>query len=244
MFAMMAFKLLYEIALSGLRPAPVLYRYIPYFTPSRCARTTTVALITGTKHDLDGRDYKGADTVGELEELYLSMRGSLSRMVARIVPPDEVEDIVQETYIRLRRVVVAQEIRHPRSYLYQTARNLALDSIKRADNALSVEWDHDANYSASRSDSVINEIESTANFERFCDSVQNLPMQARRVFVLKKVYGFTQREIATELGISESTVEKHVALGFRRCSRYMGDIEFSGVPSWAGAVTRGSLATA
>ena len=55
-----------------------------------------MALITGTKHDLDGRDYKGADTVGELEELYLSMRGSLSRMVARIVPADEVEDIVQE----------------------------------------------------------------------------------------------------------------------------------------------------
>ena len=141
-------------------------------------------------------------------------------------------------------VVVAHEIRHPRSYLYQTARNLALDSIKKADNALGVEWKDDADYAANFSDSVINRIESTANFERFCESVQHLPPQARRVFVLKKVYGFTQREIATELGISESTVEKHVSLGFRRCAKHMSDIEFSGPPAWAGARARNSVAAA
>jgi RNA polymerase sigma-70 factor (ECF subfamily) len=181
--------------------------------------------------------------MGDLEELYLSMRHGLRRVVSRIVPPDEVEDIVQETYIRLRRAVVAQEIRHPRSYLYRMARNLALDSIKKADNALGVEWNDDANYAADISDSVINKIESTANFERFCESVEHLPAQARKVFVLKKVYGFTQREIASELGISESTVEKHVALGSRRCSRYMGDVEFSGPPAWAGVANRSCAAT-
>ena len=182
--------------------------------------------------------------MGELEELYLSIRGGLARMVARIVPAHEVEDIVQETYIRLRRAVVAQEIRHPRSYLYRTARNLALDSLKKADNALAVEWSDDASYATNSSDSVVNRIESTANFERFCESVQHLPAQARRVFVLKKVYGFTQREIATALGISESTVEKHVALGSRRCSRYMGDMEFSGPSAWAGIYAQNSVTAA
>lgn len=161
--------------------------------------------------------------MSKLEELYLSMRPGIRRMVSRIVPPDDVEDIVQETYIRVCRVIVAHEIRHPRSYLYQTARNLAFDSIKRADNALGVSWTEDADYSATNSNTVIDTIESTANFERFCESVEQLPPQARRVFVLKKVYGFTQREIAAELSISESTVEKHVALGSRRCSENMSN---------------------
>ena len=50
-----------------------------------------------------------------------------------------------------------------------------------------------------------------------------LPVQARRVFVLKKVYGYSQREIADELGLAQSTVEKHVALAVRRCAEYMSE---------------------
>lgn len=159
--------------------------------------------------------------MGPLEELYLSMRSGIARMVSAIVPPDEVEDIVQETYIRLRRAVVSQEIQHPRSYLYRTARNLALDSIKKAANARSVEWQESESYAATRDDPVIKEIDSAEAFSRFCESVDCLPPRAQNVFVLKKVYGYTQREIATELGISESTVENHVALALRRCSEHM-----------------------
>ena len=46
-------------------------------------------------------------------------------------------------------------------------------------------------------------------------------MQCRRAFVLKKVYGYSIKEIATELAISEKTVEKHIAQGIKRCTLYM-----------------------
>ena len=187
-----------------------------------------------------GRVKRGVMLVSGLEELYLSMRGSISRMVARIVPPDDVEDIVQETYIRVRRVVIAQEIRHPRSYLYQTARNLALDSIKRVGNARGVEWQEDAHYAASESSSIPDGIDSSEDFRRFCDSVQQLPQRARQVFVLKKVYGYTQREIASELDISESTVEKHVALAIRRCAEFMEQADSPGIPELATGSSLGS----
>ena len=171
--------------------------------------------------------------MGTLEELYLSMRSNLTRMVSRIVPPDDVEDIVQETYLRLRRVVVAQEIRNPRSYLYQTARNLALDSLKKASNARSVEWQEDAQYSSNVIDPVTQRIHADEEFNRFCDSLQDLPQRARQVFVLKKVYGYTQREISTELGISESTVEKHVSLAYRRCANQMKQADLPAMPETA-----------
>ncbi|MGI9263931.1 MAG: RNA polymerase sigma factor [Gammaproteobacteria bacterium] len=163
--------------------------------------------------------------MSNLEEQYLSMRSGIARMVSRIVPPADVEDVVQETYIRLCRVAMSQEIENPRAYLYQTARNLALDSIKKAANARSVEWHEDAGYAATPNDSIVNSIHSTESFNRFCDSVHRLPSRAQRVFVLKKVYGYTQREIAAELGISESTVEKHVSLASRRCGEYMSRVE-------------------
>ncbi len=156
-----------------------------------------------------------------IETLYLSMHSEIAAMVARIVPSHDVEDIVQETYLRLRRVLASQEIRHPRAYIYQTARNLALDSLKKGGNTRPEEWCDDADYAATRSDVTADAIDSHRSFERLCDAIECLPERAQQVFVMKKVYGYSQREISTELGIAESTVEKHVSLATRRCNDFM-----------------------
>ncbi|UCC14615.1 MAG: sigma-70 family RNA polymerase sigma factor [Gammaproteobacteria bacterium] len=163
-----------------------------------------------------------------LELLYLDMRGGIASMVSRYVAPDDVDDIVQETYLRLCRVAMVDEIQNPRAYIYRIARNLALDSLKKADNAQTVPFVEDFPEPGARSDDVVRQVESSEEFGHFCDSVRRLPAQARRVFVLKKVYGFSQRRIAADLGISQSTVEKHVALASRRCSRYMRRFDSSG----------------
>ena len=157
----------------------------------------------------------------EIRDLYLSMRPGIARAVSGIVPPHEVEDIVQETYVRLCRVAGPGRIRHPKSYLFRTARNLALDSVKRAEHRLGQPWKEDIGNAGAEVDEVFERAVSSEEFGRFCEAVRLLPVQARRVFVLKKVYGYSQREIADELGLAESTVEKHVALAVRRCAEHM-----------------------
>ena len=72
-------------------------------------------------------------------------------------------------------------------------------------------------------DEVLEQAATSEEFDRLCEAVRLLPVQARRVFVLKKVYGYSQREIAAELGLAQSTVEKHIALAVRRCARYMSE---------------------
>lgn len=156
----------------------------------------------------------------DLKHLFLSMQAKLARAVGNIVPVHDVEDVVQETYVKLCLVRNEETIEHPRSYLYQMARNLAKDRIKNANTALCDHPGEEAllNYSDGRDETYASAV-SRQEFERFCESVRSLPLQCRRAFVLRKVYGFTQREIAQELGIAESTVEKHVALGLRRCAQ-------------------------
>ncbi len=56
-----------------------------------------------------------------------------------------------------------------------------------------------------------------------CDAIRSLPVQCRRVLVLKKVYGHSYREIAEKLQISEKNVEKHIAKGVTRCKDYLAD---------------------
>lgn len=159
-----------------------------------------------------------------LESTYLSIRNGLMRAVSRLVPPKEIEDIVQETYVRICAVKKNVQIQHPRSFLYKTARNLALDHLKRAETRTSVSMTDESleldDY-VEDLDQVYSQVSAAQEFEHFCEAVRHLPLQCRRAFVLKKVYGYSQKEIADNLNISENTVEKHIAMGLSRCRQFM-----------------------
>jgi RNA polymerase sigma-70 factor (ECF subfamily) len=162
-------------------------------------------------------------------QLFLSLRGSLARSVVGIVPPREIEDIVQEAYVRVCRIEKKATNRTPQSYLLRAVRNLALDYIKRSESRLtdSLEGDADTAIPAVErlADETFNQVATSEEFALFCDAVRHLPVQCRCAFVLKKVYGYSQREIAEELGLSESTVEKRIALGIKRCTYFMQKFE-------------------
>lgn len=160
-------------------------------------------------------------------KIYTSSSKALSRLVSRMVPPHEIEDIVQETYVRLCQTENIERIDSPKAFMYKTARNLALDYIKRADTKRvdRVESQQMLDDLMNGDDKTVDEMyHSTVideEFKHFCDAVRMLPVQCRKVFVLKKVYGNSQKEIAEQLGISQSTVEKHISNGLKRCTIYM-----------------------
>lgn len=160
-----------------------------------------------------------------IASVFMSLRGGLARAVQHIVPPKEIEDIVQETYVRVCQVGGKKEIKSPRSFMYKTARNLALDHVKRAESRLADSFDAtgDSELPTSQllADGTLDQACSEEEFSRFCDAVRYLPVQCRRAFVLKKVYGYSQREIAKIMQISERTVEKHISSGIKRCMYFM-----------------------
>jgi RNA polymerase sigma factor (sigma-70 family) len=158
--------------------------------------------------------------MNKLDGLFVAMRNELARSVLKIVPPDTVEDIVQEAYVRLCQVGDQNSIRHPRAFLFKLVKNLALDHIKSASHRLNIGIEAD-DLNHPLEDSTYREVVSHEEFGQFCDAVRQLPLQCRRVFVLKKVYNYSQKEISEELSISASTVEKHIALGIRRCRTYL-----------------------
>lgn len=161
-----------------------------------------------------------------LTSSFLSFRGRLFHIVARYVPPHDIEDIVQETYVRVCQRNPGKALESPEAYMSVTARNLALNHIKRAENRLAV--------SEEKSEAALNVLSDSAaepfiravtgeEFVRFCESVRFLPAQCRKVFVLRKVHGYSQREIAKKLNLSESTVEKHISKGMKLCTEAMRD---------------------
>jgi len=164
-------------------------------------------------------------SITTINEVFMMCKTQLAWVVSRIVPPHEIEDVVHETYVRVCQYKNKGEIREPRALMVKTARNIALDHIKRAEWRLSSSLEDepetsncDVNHSK---DDPLHQVASDQEFGQFCEIVRQLPQQCKKVFILKKVYGHSQREISQELGISESTVEKHIARGMRHCAKQM-----------------------
>ncbi len=160
---------------------------------------------------------------------FLKYRRVISSLLAKIRPSasqQDIEDILQETYINTYQSALKQEIRFPKAFMVKTAIRLANRYIKlsqRADCEADIENRSDESlsfYNASEfSSQTEQEVLNREGFGFLCAAVNELPEQCRKVFVLKKVYGLSQREISQKLGISESTVEKHVAKGLLRTMR-------------------------
>lgn len=157
---------------------------------------------------------------------FLSYRRVISSILNKIRPAashQDIEDILQDTYINTYQASLKQEIRFPKAFMVKTAIRLANRQIsvaQRVDCDLDIEQRTNENlsfYDASDFCSQTeNDVFSRRDFSFLCEAVNELPDQCSKVFVLKKVYGLSQREIAAQLDISESTVEKHVAKGLRR----------------------------
>ena len=161
----------------------------------------------------------------KMTDVFVSIRSGLARAVGGIVPPKEIEDVVQETYVRVCQERQLGEIQSPRSFMYRTARNIALNHRNRAETRLADSLgDAELADSPAMSDptgDTLDRVCADEEFATFCDAVRELPVQCRRAFVLKKVYGHSYREIASKMNISEKTVEKHIAKGIRRCRAYV-----------------------
>jgi len=162
-------------------------------------------------------------TQDNLHTSFMAVRQLMHRVISRIVPPREVEDIVQETYVRICQIDNKDNIKQPRSFLLKTAKNIAFDYLKRAEVRLVESVDNIAELEsfASAEDATFEQVATDKEFSQYCQAIRQLPVQCRKVFVLKKVYGYSQKEIAQKLAISESTVEKHIAVGVKRCTYFM-----------------------
>jgi predicted RNA polymerase sigma factor len=55
-----------------------------------------------------------------------------------------------------------------------------------------------------------------------------LPAECRQVFTLRKVYGYSGREIASRLGIPEHAVEEHLIQAARRCAQVDANVQSLG----------------
>jgi RNA polymerase sigma-70 factor (ECF subfamily) len=127
----------------------------------------------------------------------------------------EVEDVIQETYTRLVAAESVAHIRDARNYAFQVAGSVVIDHLRRM-KVVPIASLPDLDYLevASEEPSPERQAIDRDELNRLAQTIACLPGKLRDVFTLRRVHGLPQREVARRLGLSESTVEKHMARGF------------------------------
>jgi RNA polymerase sigma factor (sigma-70 family) len=146
----------------------------------------------------------------------------MCRLISHIVKPDDIDGIFQETFVKTYEADLKQEIKYVRSYMLKTAKNLALNHVARWDNKYNDSLEYFTQPPVQlTSVKVEDDYESKEQFLFFCRATDQLSGSVRKCFILKKVYGLSQKEIASYLSLSESTVEKHIAQGLLKSAMYI-----------------------
>jgi RNA polymerase sigma factor (sigma-70 family) len=144
----------------------------------------------------------------------------------------DVDDLIQEAYLRLFSAKGQGKIDHPKSYLFAMARNAALDRCRR-NKVIAFERLADLQDSSV----LVDATDASASDDRHHElavltaAIQTLPERCREVLILRKHHGLSQlilrkhhglshREIAERLGISPHTVNAQITIAMVKCREY------------------------
>ena len=150
-------------------------------------------------------------------------REALHRYLRRFTSgAEDIEDLVQETYVRVYALPDYHAVESSKALLFRIAHNLAVERARRRQSQATDAVADFEPLNVSTSEAPPDEqVDARRRFEAFCAAVDRLPPLCRRVFVLRKVYKLSHAEISEVLGVSHSTIEKHVAKGLIRCRDYL-----------------------
>lgn len=163
-----------------------------------------------------------------VSDLFLDLRETLVHTLFRIVGCRQTaEDLVQEAYVRVMSAAESQHVAHLKAFLNQTARNLALDHLRKAKVRARIDCpDADAETVAeipASAPTPEQEAVAQQDVERLFEALAGLSERRRQILILHKLHHWSYEGIAGHIGISRSAVEKNVQAALAHLVSVLGD---------------------
>lgn len=161
---------------------------------------------------------------------FVKHQSFLKRFLTRFLSNShDIEDVVQDSYLKALCAEKSQEVHSPKAFLFRIARNEALKELRKKSRRITDYIEELDVQEESTSDTSVEDLcIAKQRLGLFCQSALEMTPRCRKVFLMCKVYGFSYKEIASQLGISVSGVEKHVAKGLEICNAYVDRVESAG----------------
>lgn len=160
-------------------------------------------------------DEPGGKTLGGRA---VTLRPLLSRWFSRRAPAAEVDDLVQDVFLRIIHRGGVSDLDYFQAYVFKTASSVLNDRFRsrRARQADShVEFDPEVH--AEATDDPEDILLSQDALRATTRILLELPERTRRIFILRRIERLPLADIAQRLGLSVSAVEKHM----QRATRHL-----------------------
>lgn len=158
-----------------------------------------------------------------LLETYFEKRLLLVRYFTRLTGDGAMaEDIVQDLYLKVSEMKTEPQIGDPTAFLFRMAHNLHLNQLRSLTNSRGRDtaW-HDLSgtrlggETVDDTPSAEDELDGRQKMARVAAALAELPERTQAIFRLHKFDGLNQADVAKTLGISLSSVEKHLGTALR-----------------------------
>lgn len=155
---------------------------------------------------------------GPLVEAFLAHRPQLLRYLRARGLPEDAEDLLQELWIKLE-PGEPQDVAEPLAYLYRMAHNLMLDrrrgAVRRQRREEGYHQDRHGPGEADDAPAAERILLAREQLRQIDRVLAALGSRTDHIFRRHRIEGVPQRDIAGELGITLSAVEKHLQKAYR-----------------------------
>ena len=188
----------------------------------------------GRYDQTDGDAAPQGSGLGNIAEFALPYRPALRNYFRRRgAHPSIMDDLVQEVFVRLvKRAETAKSetpshsIENAKGYVMQTASSVWNDHMRhhmRRSQNDHISYEEDAH--AVEDFAADRVYEGREAIQRLADILEALPMRTCEVFVLVRIDGMKQKDVAQRLKLSVSAVEKHLMRATAHLAKHFGDAE-------------------
>lgn len=128
--------------------------------------------------------------------------------VSKLVGDKEfAKDVAQETFTRVMELEPGKEIN--RSFLYKTSRNIVIDELRKKRKFSQVEFIEEV-FSIPQDEQPDEIVIEDNQYQNLMKIVHTLPPRSKEAFIFHAIDGYSRKEIAEIMGISQNAVEKHI----------------------------------
>jgi len=153
-----------------------------------------------------------------ISQAFVQSRPDLLKCLVHRVGSQDAQDLLQETYLRVRRHAVSNAITDPYALLFKTAINLAKNYRRRRETERKYfEFGGIPEDLPEVRPLQDDQVDAQRRLQLLNETIRRLPPRCRQVFIMLRLEEVPPEEVARRLGISRNMVQQHLHLALKRC---------------------------